>query len=156
MTARPRPVIQDMPRIDRRPAAPLEPVPDQERPYMAGYRCMCCWHAFAPGDARLEYHSVVDAVLCRECAAALPYEALTIPPHPARLVLALSSTGDNYVDGRRLIRIKGNMTSYPGAARLVFVIDGVRVEFPKDPVRITVESVARACWLVGVGNVCVE
>lgn len=146
------PVIAAPPR-KARPVQEWPAVIPSMRTWWAGYRCMMCQTAYTPDDKRLRYWEDIDGVFCEDCVAIIPQELFCLPAHPVRLVVDLDAA---HANNAMLKRVVSSLLSYPGQGALVVIAEGRRLTWPKDPIAVTVESAARACWMVGVGNVCVE
>jgi hypothetical protein len=97
--------------------------------------------------------------------AAAPVVEKAAPPRaagrdPLMITLVLQSTGDGKRDARRMRRVYGILTSYPGTDRFAFhVYESSRrfhLEFPNSTTGYTPELQAQLERLLGEGKVRVE
>ncbi len=82
-------------------------------------------------------------------------------PAPSRLLtLTIARTGDSTADRRKLRRLHGFVTQYPGQDRFRFILlgEGRRacLEFPNDPISINDDILSFATNMLGAENVVID
>ncbi len=82
-------------------------------------------------------------------------------PAPSRLLtLTIARTGDSTADRRKLRRLHGFVTQYPGQDRFRFILlgEGRRacLEFPNDPISINDDILSFATNMLGTENVVID
>ncbi|MEW6579040.1 MAG: hypothetical protein AB1435_07575, partial [Chloroflexota bacterium] len=80
---------------------------------------------------------------------------------PSRmLTLTIARSGDSTADRRKLRRLHGFLTQYPGRDRFRFILEGegrrACLEFPNNPIRINDDILTFATNMLGADNVIVE
>ncbi len=107
-----------------------------------------------------------------------PADADALPPVPTRrhlpaepprevalapsrmLTLTIARSGDSTADRRKLRRLHGFLTQYPGRDRFRFILEGegrrACLEFPNNPIRINDDILTFATNMLGADNVIVE
>jgi len=94
----------------------------------------------------------------RQPPAEPPREAA---PTPSRLLtLTIARSGDSTADRRKLRRLHGFLTQYPGRDRFRFILEGegrrACLEFPNSPIRINEHILTFTANMLGAENVNVE